>query len=232
MASNSIVYLIPSSLQATSVTTIPAYILDAVKNCEVFFVEDERSARRYLKLLWKEMVIDQYTWVVIEAAAVLPFKKYVREGKKMGIISEAGCPGVADPGQNLVSVAHEEGASVRPLVGPNSMILALMASGLNGQQFRFTGYLPIDSLERMKAIRELEAESANKNCTEIFMETPYRNNQLLESLLKTCKPNTRLCIAADITTPTEYIQTHTVGEWKKIMPDLHKRPAIFCLLAV
>jgi len=232
MVSSSIVYLIPSSLQETSAITIPAYILDAVKQCQVFFVENERSARRFLKLLWKEMVIDQYTWVVIDNAALSQFKTVLREGKNIGIISEAGCPGVADPGQLLAAAAHDAGATVKPLVGPNSIILALMASGMNGQQFQFMGYLPIESSQRIKAIKDMEAESARKNCTQIFMETPYRNNQLLDAVIKNCKPNTRLSIAADITTATEFIRTKTIADWKKILPDLHKRPAIFCLLAV
>jgi 16S rRNA (cytidine1402-2'-O)-methyltransferase len=232
MSSNSTVYLIPSSLEETSATAIPAYVLDAVKQCQVFFVENERSARRFLKLLWREMVIDDYTWVVIDKNTVSQFRTFLREGKNIGVISEAGCPGVADPGQALAAAAHEAGATVKPLVGPSSILLALMASGMNGQQFQFVGYLPIDVQQRMKAIKDLETESAKKNCTQIFIETPYRNNQLRDTLVKTCKPNTRLCIAADITTATEYIHTLTIADWKKTLPDLHKRPAIFCLLAV
>ena len=232
MASDSMVYLIPSSLQESSAVTIPAYVLDAVKQCQVFFVENERSARRFLKLLWKEMVIDQYTWVVIGPETISQFKSFLREGKNIGIISEAGCPGIADPGQALAAAAHEAGASVRPLVGPSSITLALMASGMNGQQFRFVGYLPIEASQRTKAIKDLETASSKEKCTQIFIETPYRNNQLLDALIKTCKATTRLCIAADLTTATEYIHTKTIGDWKKILPDLHKRPAIFCLLAV
>src|SRR5262245_8253238 len=140
MASNSTVYLIPSSLQESSAVTIPAYVLDAVKQCQVFFVENERSARRFLKLLWKEMVIDNYTWVLIDKNNIASFKGYLREGKNIGIISEAGCPGVADPGQALAGAAHEAGAIIKPLVGPSSILLALMASGMNGQQFQFLGY--------------------------------------------------------------------------------------------
>ncbi len=227
------VYLIPSILFESATETIPGYVLHAVKDCQVFFVENERSARRYLKSIWKEMVIDDYQWVTIHKAEDTvqeEFRKFIIGGKNIGIISEAGCPGVADPGQLLVEVAHRAGAIVKPLVGPSSILLALMASGMNGQQFRFVGYLPIDSAQRIRAIKDLEADSARRNCTQLFIETPYRNNQLLETLLKTCQPSSRLCIAADLTSPTEFIQTRSIAEWKKAIPDLHKRPTIFCLL--
>jgi 16S rRNA (cytidine1402-2'-O)-methyltransferase len=159
------------------------------------------------------------------------FKEKIKEGKTVGIISEAGCPGVADPGQQLVQLAQETNAVVKPLVGPNSILLALMASGMNGQQFQFVGYLPIDTGQRMKAIKALENESKQKNCTQIFIETPYRNNQLLETLIKTCHPQTKVCVAVDLTGPTEMIQTKTVQQWKTNLPQLHKRPAIFLLFA-
>jgi 16S rRNA (cytidine1402-2'-O)-methyltransferase len=229
----SIVYLIPSFLDEEAVHTIPPYINDAVKNCQVFFVENERTARRYLKKIWKEMVIDNYEWHLItnDANLVNTFKQKLKEGKNIGIISEAGCPGVADPGQQLVAAAHEQNAAVKPLVGPNSILLALMASGMNGQQFQFAGYLPVKENERVKAIRELETESQKKNCTQIFIETPYRNNQLIESILKTCKPSTKFCIAVDLTSSTESIRTMTIDQWKKNNTDIHKHPAIFLLLA-
>src|SRR6201985_286361 len=226
-------YLIPCYLDENSLAPLPGYLLDAVKQCTVFFVENERSARRYLKALWREMVIDDYEWYPIHKAeeeVKALFKQKVKEGKTIGLISEAGAPGVADPGQLLTEAAHQAGATVHPLVGPSSILLALMASGLNGQQFRFTGYLPVDAGSRAKALRDLEAESQRLNCTEIFIETPYRNNQLLETLLATCRPATRLCIAANLTGPAEYIRTLTVAEWKQVTrPDLHKQPAIFCL---
>lgn len=181
------------------------------------------------------MVIDEYAWVLIDktnaAATLAAFKQQLKENKNIGIISEAGCPGVADPGQVLAEAAHAAGATVKPLVGPSSILLALMASGLNGQQFQFVGYLPIDTTQRIKAIRDLEAESAKKNCTQLFIETPYRNNQLLETIIKTGRPTTLLCVAADITAETEYIHTKSLADWKKQLPDLHKRPTIFCLLA-
>ena len=155
------------------------------------------------------------------------FRQKVKEEKNIGIISEAGCPGVADPGQQLVSIAQQMNVPVRPLVGPNSILLALMASGMNGQQFQFLGYLPIDVAERTKAIRQLESESRQKHCTQIFIETPYRNNQLLETLTKTLHPQTIICVAADLTSSTETVQTKTAQQWKTAIPQLHKRPAIF-----
>jgi 16S rRNA (cytidine1402-2'-O)-methyltransferase len=178
-------------------------------------------------------VIDRYEWHVIDdsPAVIAAFTQKLKEGKTIGIVSEAGCPGVADPGQVLVSIAHEQQCLVKPLVGPNSILLALMASGMNGQQFQFNGYLPIDQQERQKTIRELEAASQKKNCTQIFIETPYRNNQLFEALCKTCKPTTRLCIAADLTGPNEWIRTKTASDWKKEQVNIHKRPAIFLMLA-
>jgi 16S rRNA (cytidine1402-2'-O)-methyltransferase len=213
---------------------LPIYILDAVKSCQVFFTENERSARRYLKQLWKEMVIDNYEWYTIHKAEDElrdTFKKLLQRGMTIGIISEAGCPGVADPGQLLVAVAHSMGAVVKPLVGPSSILLALMASGMNGQQFKFNGYLPVDSAERMKALKELEADSLRTKTTHIFIETPYRNNQILETILKTCIPATRLCLAVDITGNQETILTKTIADWKKSIPDINKRPAIFLLYA-
>lgn len=226
------VYLIPAVLAEGSTECLPAYILQVVKQCNVFFVENERTARRYLKSLWREMVIDEYEWYPMkeetkELGAV--FHQKMAEEKVIGIISEAGCPGVADPGQALVRLAQQRGVTVKPLVGPNSILLALMASGMNGQRFQFAGYLPIDISERAKAIKTLEAESRQKDCTQVFIETPYRNNQLLETLLKTCHAQTRICVAADITAETESIQTKTVQQWKAAVPQLHKRPVIFLL---
>lgn len=226
--------MIPCFLDEKNLQPLPGYILDAVKECQVFFVENERTARRYLKQLWREMVIDDYEWFPIQKAeenVIASFQQKIKEGKNIGIISEAGCPGVADPGQLLVAAAQKMNASVKPLVGPSSILLALMASGMNGQQFQFLGYLPIDNQQRMKAIRDIETESKKKNCTQLFIETPYRNNQLVETLLKTASPSTRLCIAADITAASEWIKTKTIDEWKKEKIDIHKRPAIFLLLA-
>ena len=226
------VYLIPTVLAEGATECLPAYILDAVKNCSVFFVENERTARRYLKLLWKEMVIDDYEWYNIKEITpevTTAFHQKIKEQKNIGIISEAGCPGVADPGQALVHLAQEKGIVVKPLVGPNSILLALMASGMSGQRFQFVGYLPIETGQRIKAIKNLEAESKQKDYTQIFIETPYRNNQLLETLIKTCHSQTLICIAADITSEDEMIATKTAQQWKGVLPPLHKRPVIFLL---
>jgi 16S rRNA (cytidine1402-2'-O)-methyltransferase len=228
------VYLIPTVLYEAQIAPLPGYLLDAVKHCSAFFVENERTTRRYLKMLWKEMVIDDYEWQNIKEVTeitIAAFKKAIKENKTIGIISEAGCPGIADPGQQLVTIAQDMGVIVKPLVGPNSILLALMASGMNGQQFQFVGYLPIDNAERAKTIKNLETESRQKNFTQIFIETPYRNNQLLEVLLKTCQPQTKICVAIDLTANTEMIKTKTVKDWKNSIPQLHKRPAIFLLYA-
>jgi len=228
------VYLIPSLLHEEGMRAIPSYITDIVKQCTVLFVENERTTRRFLKKLDKVIVIDNYEWFTMtnEDPNTDSFRKKIKEEKTIGIISEAGCPGIADPGQQLVAIAQELNIEVKPLVGPNSILLALMASGMNGQQFRFAGYLPIKNPERNNAIKELESESAKKNCTQIFIETPYRNNQLMEALLLICQPLTKVCIAVDLTGSTELIKTKTVGEWRKSKPDFHKRPAIFLLQAV
>jgi len=231
----SIVYLVPCVLDEAATQTIPLYIIDAIKDCQVIFAENERTARRFFKSIYKEMVIDDYEWHTIHKAEDEQkniFRQRITEGKNIAIISEAGCPGVADPGQILIDVAQQMDATVKPLVGPSSILLALMASGMNGQQFQFVGYLPIDNAERLKTIKELEVESQKKNCTQIFIETPYRNNQMIEVLLKTCKPTTKICIAAELTSPTEYVKTKTVADWKKEKTDFHKKPVIFLLLAV
>jgi len=225
-------YLIPSVLEETATDTIPHYIIDAVKKCQVIFAENERTARRFLKSICKEIVIDDYEWFTIHKAeneVLHVFRQKIKEGKNIGIISEAGCPGIADPGQILIAAAQEMNAIIKPLVGPSSILLALMASGMNGQQFEFVGYLPIDNLEKNKAITALETASQKKSSTQIFIETPYRNNQLIETLLKTCKPSTRLCIASELTGPNEFIKTKTIAEWKKEKTDFHKKPVIFLL---
>lgn len=231
-----VVYLIPTVLheEEQALQVLPSYIPDAVKQCDTFFVENEKTARRFLKKLWREMVIDNYSWFAIhkaEEAVTAAFVQQLQQGKNIGIISEAGCPGVADPGQILVAAAQKTGAVIKPLVGPSSILLALMASGMNGQGFRFHGYLPIDAVARKKAIRELEADSQKQNCTQLFIETPYRNNQLIADVLQSCRPETRFCIAADITASTENIRTRTIKEWKQQVPDVHRRPVIFLLHA-
>ncbi|MBL7726848.1 MAG: SAM-dependent methyltransferase [Dinghuibacter sp.] len=228
------VYLIPVPLAPGALHTLPAEVLPALQQCSVLFVEDERSARRFCKLLWPQMVIDSFEWVAIhkaEEAAISRFNAVLKEGKTCGIISEAGCPGVADPGQLLVQAAQQAGAVVKPLTGPSSVLLALMASGLNGQQFCFHGYLPVDAAERKKKIKALEAESRRTGATQIFIETPYRNNQLFETLVQSCEAHTRLCIAVNISGEGESIRTQTISGWKKQAPQLHKIPVIFLLCA-
>ncbi len=229
------VYLIPTVLHEdeTALQTIPSYVTDAVKDCSVFFVENEKTTRRFFKKLWKEMVIDHYQWFAIhkaEEAVKNEFIRLLKGGNNIGIVSEAGCPAIADPGQILVEAAQNMQATIMPLVGPSSILLALMASGMNGQCFQFHGYLPIDSMERRKKIKELEADSHKRKCTQIFIETPYRNNQIIKDVLDSCHPDTKFCIAIDITAPTQNITTKTIGEWKQKKPDVHKRLGIFLLM--
>jgi 16S rRNA (cytidine1402-2'-O)-methyltransferase len=230
--STSRVFLIPCPIAEDALDSLSPSILPAVKQCEVFFVEDERSARRFLKKIWKEMVIDEYRWHLVQSTdAHAQFRAAVKENKQIGIISEAGCPGVADPGQDLIALAQEMGLIVHPLVGPSSILLALMASGMNGQRFSFIGYLPIDTGKRLKALREIEAVSLRDRATQIFIETPYRNNQVFQSILNTCSPKTRLCVAVDITGREESIRTMTIADWKKHIPELHKKTVIFLVAA-
>jgi 16S rRNA (cytidine1402-2'-O)-methyltransferase len=229
------VYLVPSFLSENSVETIPLYVISAVKNCQVIFAENERTARRFLKAMDKEIVIDDFEWYAIHKAEeeqIAAFKQKIKEGKNIAIISEAGCPGIADPGQILVWEAQKLNVEIKPLVGPSSILLALMASGFNGQHFCFLGYLPIDNLERIKKIKQIEEESAKKKCTQIFIETPYRNNKMLETILQNCNPSTQLCIAAGLTSDNEFIKTKTIADWKKEAADLHKKPVIFLLQSI
>lgn len=228
------VYLIPCELAEEATETIPAYVIEAVKKCQVIFAENERSARRFLKRMDKAIIIDEFEWFAIHKAEenqLEHFIQKIKEQKNIAIISEAGCPGIADPGQLLVNTARALKCNIKPMVGPSSILLALMASGMNGQQFEFVGYLPINNLERIKKIKELEAASLKNNSTKIFIETPYRNNQLLEALLKTCGDKTRLCLGVNITAINECIQTCTIAEWKNKKPELHKQPVIFLLFA-
>jgi len=228
------VYLIPCMLADDVMETIPAYVHDTIKKCSVVFAENERTARRFLKQLDRNIVIDDFEWFTIHKAEeeqVSNFRNKLKEDKNIAIISEAGCPGIADPGQVLIAVAQEMNCVVKPLVGPSSILLALMASGMNGQQFEFVGYLPIDNAARIKKIKELESDSSKNNSTKIFIETPYRNNQLFESLIQHCNSSTRLCVAVNITAKEESILTRTISAWKTKKPELHKLPAIFLLYA-
>ena len=227
-------YLVPNTLgnPDTSVT-IPSGIVQVVNAIDVFIVEDLRNARRYLKILNREREIDRLTFHELNKHTPeeqLPsFLEQAAAGKDTAIISEAGVPGVADPGAAVVRLAHDHGIRVVPLTGPSSILLSLMASGLNGQSFCFHGYLPIQRTERIRKIREIEKLALRKNETQLFMEAPYRNDALLSDILENCSASTRLCIAADITLDSECIQTRSVAEWKRKKPALHKRPVIFLL---
>lgn len=228
------IYLIPIVLydDEAAYKCLPAYIIDAVKICSVFYVENERTARRFFKKIFKEININSYEWHTIHKAEneiVKVFKNDLDQQKTIGIMSEAGCPCIADPGQILINVAQQMNANIIPMVGPNSILLALMASGLNGQCFKFVGYLPVNASERKKKIVELENESLQTKCTQIFIETPYRNNQLLNDIVSTAKHETLLCIGVDITSSNESVKTKKIKDWKKSKPDLHKQQAIFLL---
>lgn len=225
-------YIIPSYLSTENAAVFAESFIKTVSNIRYFFVENERSARRFLKALNRSIVIDDIQMKPInnhENPDLNVFKQWLQKGNDIGIISEAGYPCIADPGNILVKEAHHLGVKVIPLVGPNAMLMALAASGFNGQQFAFSGYLPVKMPERMKALKDLEKKMLNTGETQIFMETPYRNNALLKDVLEYCQPHTLLCIAADITAPSEFIKTLSVKEWKKSVPDLNKRPAVFLL---
>ena len=228
------VYLIPSFLSEDAVETIPPYILTALKSCRVIFAENERTSRRFLKSMNKEIVIDDFEWHTLHKAEqeqVNVFRQKIKAGENIAIISEAGCPGIADPGQILVHTAQELNVQVKPLVGPSSILLALMASGFNGQHFSFLGYLPIDHMERIIRLRQIEEESLRRKCTQIFIETPFRNNRMIETILQNCKASTSLCIAADLTSKNESIKTKTIAAWQKEKIDLHKKPVVYLLSA-
>ncbi|SFF72811.1 16S rRNA (cytidine1402-2'-O)-methyltransferase [Salegentibacter agarivorans] len=225
-------YLIPTTMGAANPTQVlPIQVKEIMENLDIFIAENEKTARRHIKQLVPEKQqstlkffhLNKFT----EASEIPSFLNDCKEGKNIGLLSEAGCPGVADPGAEIVKIAHNEGIQVIPLVGPSSILLAMMGSGMNGQRFTFNGYLPIDKRERKKEIKDLERFSIEKQEAQIFIETPYRNNKLLEDLLQLLNPTTRLCVACDLTLPTEYIVTKPVSEWSKTKTDLHKRPAIF-----
>ncbi|MBZ9630646.1 SAM-dependent methyltransferase [Salegentibacter sp. LM13S] len=225
-------YLIPTTMGAANpIQVLPLQVKEIMESLDIFIAENEKTARRHIKQLVpeKQQSLLQFFHLnkFTEASEIPSFLNDCKEGKNIGLLSEAGCPGVADPGAEIVKIAHNEGIQVIPLVGPSSILLAMMGSGMNGQRFTFNGYLPIDKKERKKEIKDLERLSFEKQEAQIFIETPYRNNKLLEDLLQLLNPTTRLCVACDLTLPTEYIVTKPVSEWGKTKTDLHKRPAIF-----
>jgi 16S rRNA (cytidine1402-2'-O)-methyltransferase len=226
-------YLIPVPLaDDAAAKSFTPYLTDTINNIKEYIVENEKTARKFLKEAGlktpqSELIIHDYSKHNRDSTA--DFFKGLQAGNDVGLMSEAGCPGIADPGAEIVEKAHRMGIKVVPLVGPSSILLALMASGFNGQSFTFHGYLPIDKTDRSKKIRQLEGVAEQNNQTQIFIETPFRNNPLLEEILKTAHPKTRLCIACDLTSATEFVQTKTIAEWQKKVPELHKRPTIFLL---
>lgn len=227
-------YLIPTTLgEMNPDDVLPQTIKRAIDFIDQYIVENEKTARKSIKIVHPEKKQSELTLFLLnkhtETKEYNDFIKPLLEGKNVGLMSEAGCPGVADPGAVIVKLAHEKGIQVIPLVGPSSILLALMASGMNGQSFTFNGYLPIEKSEKKQALKTLEKLSYDKNQSQLFIETPYRNNKLLEDILQTLQPNTLLCIACDITLPSEYIKTMTVNLWKKQKVDLHNRPCIFII---
>ena len=229
-------YLIPSPLGESALDSIlPEQVRAIAARLDTFVVEHPKTARAFLKQIGTHTPLQQLNLLVLDEhtpeTELTVLLAPLLAGKDVGVISEAGCPAVADPGANLVRLAHQKNIRVVPLSGPSSILLSLMASGLSGQHFAFHGYLPVDKAERKKKLLDLEQASANRNETEIFIETPYRNRQMLDAILETCSATTALCVAVDVTLATESIQTKTVAEWKKRLPEIDKRPAVFLLLA-
>lgn len=227
-------YLIPVPLaEQASAKSFTPYLVDTINEIDEYIVENSKTARKFLKEAG--LKIPQNDLIIYDYGKhnrdgdIRGFFKGLLEGKNVGLMSEAGCPGIADPGADIVAMAHQKGIKVIPLVGPSSILLALMASGFSGQSFAFHGYLPIDKAQRAHKLKELESIAERNHQTQIFIETPFRNNALLEEILKSCKSETRLCIACDLTAETEFVQTKRIREWKVNVPDLHKRPSIFLL---
>ncbi len=235
MTEKGILYLIPTTLGDTAETAdiLPIKINQVINTIDEYIVENEKTARYYLKKMGikkplQEIILhplNQHT----KPIEISTYLNSIGEGKNIGVISEAGCPGVADPGSEVVRLAHANNIKVIPLVGPSSILLALMASGFNGQSFTFNGYLPKERSERIKKIKELEKTVHQKSQTQLFIETPYRNMHILDDVLTSCDGKTRLCIACDITLPTEFIKTKSIAEWRKQVPDIAKRPTLFLI---
>ncbi|GAB3828186.1 SAM-dependent methyltransferase [Hymenobacter jeollabukensis] len=229
-------YLIPTVLaDDTAAQVLPPQVPAQVAALRYFLVENARTARRFIKQVAPAQVIEELRLSIIDkdstdAQVKAALQVMLKDGLDAGVLSEAGCPGIADPGALLAREAHRVGVRVVPLVGPSSLLLALMGSGMNGQSFAFHGYLPIERGKRTAAVKNLERTALSQHQTQLFIETPYRNGQLLEDLLAALQPNTRLCIAANLTAPNEYLRTDTVAGWKKAgLPDIHKQPAVFLL---
>ena len=228
-----IIYLIPTRLgmDQPHLEVLPMSIKRTVGTLDYFIAENEKTARRFIKAIAPKKSQPSLNFELINkftnAEDIPSFLNPCKEGHNIGLLSEAVCPGIADPGAEVVRIAHQIGVKVVPLVGPSSILLAMMSSGMNGQNFTFNGYLPIDDKERQSAIKALERMSALKDQAQIFIETPYRNNKMLETLVNSLHPNTRICVACDITLNTEMILTKTAAEWKNTKVDLHKRPTIF-----
>ncbi|NCO63053.1 MAG: SAM-dependent methyltransferase [Flavobacteriales bacterium] len=227
-------YLIPTTLGDNEpLEVLPISVKKVIEQINVYIVENEKTARHFIKKIssgksqssLKLFLLNKYT----DASLIPEFLEPCIHGIQVGLLSEAGCPGIADPGAEVVKMAHQKNIKVVPLVGPSSILLALMSSGMNGQSFAFNGYLPIEKDDRKRELKRLERFSFEHNQTQIFIETPYRNNKMLEDLCNTLEPNTLICVACDITLSTEFIKTQTANAWKKNMVDLHKRPAIFII---
>ena len=227
-------YLIPVTLGDTAIEKVlPAHNKEIILGIKHFIVEDVRSARRFLKKVERSINIDELTFYPLNKHTspedISGYLKPLQAGESMGVISEAGCPAVADPGADVVAIAQRKNLKVVPLVGPSSIILSVMGSGFNGQSFAFHGYLPIEPTERIKRIKALEGRIYAEDQTQLFIETPYRNNKMMEDIVKNCRPTTKLCIAANITCEGEYIKTKTIKEWQGKLPDLSKIPCIFLI---
>ena len=231
---NPILYLIPVLLGETSIDqAIPNYNKSIVSNLKFYIVENIRTARRFLKKCNPDIDIDSLTFFELnkhtDKEDISGFLDPMKSGESIGVMSEAGCPGVADPGAEVVAIAQQKGYKVMPLVGPSSILMAIMASGFNGQSFAFHGYLPIGSNERVSKLKQLEARSYNENQTQLFIETPYRNQKLAEDILLHCKPATQLCIATNISCEDENIVTKSIKAWEGKLPDLNKKPTVFLI---
>ena len=230
---NGTLYLIPVPLaEEVAHKTFTPYLVDTINQIDTYIVESSKTARRFLKEAGlktpqKDLIVHDYG--KHNRTDLGQFFTELKAGKNVGLMSEAGCPGIADPGADIVAEAHKRGITVVPLVGPSSILLALMASGFNGQSFAFWGYLPIDKEQRTKRIKDLDLSASRYKQTQIFIETPFRNNQMLEEVLKSCKPNTQLCIASNLTGADEFIKTQSIYNWRKEEIDLHKKPTIFLL---